>query len=142
MIHLIPCTEEIDAKGAVQNFVREHFYLDRLLRKIISDRGPQFSSKLFHTILKGLGIESAMSTTYHPQTDGQSEQWNQKIEVYLWMYCSQCRIDWVKWLPIAKFAFNSHKHSLTGYLPFYLIYGFEPQFHIPMLSSMVPTEDK
>ena len=73
IIHLIPCTEEIDAEGAADNFIREWFRLHGLPRKIISDRGPQFSSKLFRAILKGLGIESAMSTAYHPQTDGQSE---------------------------------------------------------------------
>ena len=51
--------------------------------KIISDRGPQFLSKLFRAVLKGLGVESALSTAYHPQTDGQSERWNQEIEAYL-----------------------------------------------------------
>ena len=83
-----------------------------------------------------------MSTAYHPQTDGQSERWNQEIEAYLRMYCTQRRDDWVKWLPIAEFAFNSHKHSSTGYSPFYLMYGLEPQFHIPMLSTAVPTADE
>ena len=93
-------------------------------------------------ILKGLGIESAMSTAYHPQTDGQSECWNQEIEAYLRMCCTQHRDDWVKWMPIAEFAFNSHSHSSTGYSPFYLMYGFEPQFYIPMLSTAVPTADE
>ena len=73
IIHLIPCTEEIDTEGAADNFIREWFHLHGLPRKIISDCGPQFSSKLFRAILKGLGIESTMSTAYHPQTDGQSE---------------------------------------------------------------------
>ncbi|PIL25513.1 hypothetical protein GSI_12424 [Ganoderma sinense ZZ0214-1] len=83
-----------------------------------------------------------MSTAYHPQTDGQSERWNQEIEAYLRMYCLRRRNDWVKWLPIAEFAFNSHVHSSTGYSPFYLMYGFEPQFHIPMLSMAVPSADE
>ena len=86
--------------------------------------------------------ESAMSTAYHPRTDGQSERWNQEIEAYLRMYCSRRRDDWVKWLPIAEFAFNSHEHSSTGYSPFYLMYGFEPQFHVPMLPTSVPTADE
>ena len=38
--------------------------------KIISDRGPQFASKVFIELLKLLGIKSALSTAYHPQTDG------------------------------------------------------------------------
>ena len=142
MLHPTPCTEEITAEGAADNFIREYFRLHGLPRKIISDRGPQFSGKLFRAVLKGLGIEGAMSTAYHPQTDGQSERWNQEIEAYLRMFCSRCRDDWVKWLPIAEFAFNSHKHSSTGYSPFYLMYGYEPQFHVPMLPTAVPSADE
>ncbi len=73
MLHLIPCTEEITAEGAADNFIREDFCLHGLPCKIISDRGPQFLGKLFRAVLKGLGIEGAMSTTYDPQMDGQSE---------------------------------------------------------------------
>ena len=57
-----------------------------LLDKIISDRGPQFASKAFVELLKLLGIKSALSTAYHPQTDGTTEQVNQEIEVYLSIY--------------------------------------------------------
>ena len=73
MLYLISCTEEITAEGAADNFIREYFRLHGLPCKIISDRGPQFSGKLFRAVLKGLGIEGAMSTAYHPQKDGQSE---------------------------------------------------------------------
>ena len=41
--------------------------------KIISDRGPQFASKVFIELLKLLGIKSALSTAYHPQIDGTTE---------------------------------------------------------------------
>ena len=83
-----------------------------------------------------------MSTAYHPQTDGQSERWNQEIEAYLRIFCSQHRDDWTKWLPLAEFAFNSHVHSSTGYSPFFLTYGYEPQFHIPVIQTDVPTADE
>ena len=49
-----------------------------LLDKIILDRGPQFASKAFVELLKLLGIKSAMSTAYHPQTDGTTERVNQE----------------------------------------------------------------
>ena len=93
-------------------------------------------------MLKGLGVESALSTAYHPQTDGQSERWNQEIEAYLRMFCSQRRDDWVKWLPIAEFAFNSRTHSATGHSPFFLMYGYQPEFHIPVLETTVPSADE
>ena len=142
LVHLIPCDERIDTDGAADNFVREQFRLHGLPRKIISDRGPQFASRLFKAVLRGIGVEGALSTAYHPQTDGQSERWNQEIEAYLRMFCSRRRDDWVKWLPIAEFAFNSHVHSSTGYSPFYLTYGYEPPFHVPAHPTTVPTADE
>ena len=97
---------------------------------------------MFCAILKGIGVEGALSTAYHLQTDGQSERWNQEIEAYLRMFCSRRRDDWVKWLPIAEFAFNSHVHSSTGYSPFYLMYGYEPQFHVLAAPTDVPAADE
>ncbi|PSS35394.1 hypothetical protein PHLCEN_2v1651 [Hermanssonia centrifuga] len=71
-----------------------------------------------------------MSTAYHPQTDGQTERVNQEIEQYLGCYCSYQRNDWVKWLPMAKFAINSQIHSAAGMLPFQAIYGYNPEFNV------------
>jgi transposase InsO family protein len=51
--------------------------------KFISDRGPQFASKAFIELLKLLGVKSTLSTAYHPQSDGITEQMNQEIEAYL-----------------------------------------------------------
>lgn len=108
MVHFAATDEEVDADGAAWNLIRDHVRLHGVPRKIISDRGPQFSSKLFRAVLKGLGIESALSTAYHPQTDGQSERWNQELEAYLRMFCSLRRDDWVRWLP--TFAKNLPSH--------------------------------
>ena len=58
-----------------------------LPNKIISDQGPQFTSQLFKELLKLQGIKSALSTAYHPQTDGTTEWVNQEIEAYLSIYC-------------------------------------------------------
>jgi hypothetical protein len=66
----------------------EHLYKGfSLPDKIISDRGPQFASKEFIELLKLLGIKSALSMAYHPQTDGTTERVNQEIEAYLSIYC-------------------------------------------------------
>ena len=128
LIHLIPCTEEIDSDGAADNFIREQFHLHGLPQKIISDHRPQFASKLFSAILKGIGVEGTLSTAYHPR------------------HTSACSVrdgatTGVKWLPIAEFAFNSHVHLSTSYSLFYLIYGYEPQFHVPAALTDVPATD-
>jgi len=53
---------------------------------VISDRGPQFVVGLTMKLNKMLGIETKLSMAYHPQTDGQMERTNQKLEQYLRMY--------------------------------------------------------
>ena len=75
--------------------------------KLISDRDPCFASKAFQELLKLLGIESAMSTAYHPQTDGATERVNQEIKAYLAIYCAQFPEDWPKALPTLEFTHNS-----------------------------------
>ena len=50
---------------------------------VIGDRGTQFTSNFMRDLTRLLGIRPNLSTAYHPQTDGQTEQINQEIEQYL-----------------------------------------------------------
>jgi transposase InsO family protein len=55
--------------------------------KMLSDRGPQFAAKSFRAMLSRLGVNSVLSTAYHPQMDGTTERVNQETEAYLAIYC-------------------------------------------------------
>jgi len=55
-------------------------------QKVISDQGSQFVSKFMKELCSWLGIERNSSMAYHLQTDGQTEQVNQELEQYLWLY--------------------------------------------------------
>lgn len=92
----------------------------------MSDRGPQFASEFTKNLLKGIGSEQALSTAYHPQTDGQTERINQEVEGFLRMFCNYQQDDWSKWLPIAEFQYNDKVHSGTGATPFFLNYRRHP----------------
>ncbi|MBW0507973.1 hypothetical protein O181_047688 [Austropuccinia psidii MF-1] len=69
-----------------------------------------------------------MSTAYHPETDGQTERINQILEMYLQLHVSYHQDDWNKWLPLAELAYNDSDHSSTKQLPFFTVYGRDPQF--------------
>ena len=79
--------------------------------RILSDRGPQFAAHSFRELLKLLNITSSLSTAYHPQTDGATEQVNQEIEAYLSIYCSNHPEDWHKSLSTLEFTHNSRRHA-------------------------------
>jgi hypothetical protein len=93
-----------------------------------------------------LGIKAHFSSAYHPQTDGQTEWMNPGIEHYLRAYSGMHQKDWVKWLPMAEFAYNNAIHSATGTSPFKCLYGRDPtmtpsRFHteVPEANDMADT---
>ena len=86
MVHFIPTIEKTTVKGLARLFRDNVWKLHSLPESIISDRGPQFAAELMQELNRMLGIESKMSMVFHPQTDGQTERVNQKLEQYLRMF--------------------------------------------------------
>ncbi|KAJ0441855.1 putative nucleotidyltransferase, Ribonuclease H [Helianthus annuus] len=90
---------------------------------IISDRDPRFISNLWQSMQKSFGSRLDMSTSYHPQTDGQSERTIQTLEDML----RACVIDfgngWEKHLPLIEFSYNNSYHTSIQAAPFEALYG-------------------
>ncbi len=78
--HFCEMTTTVTVAGAANLYLRNVWKLHGLLRKVISDRGPQFVTLFMKELFCLLGIEVTSSTTYHPQTDGQTERVNQELE--------------------------------------------------------------
>ena len=123
---IIPCTKTIDAIGTAKLYLDNVFRRFGLPKVMISDRGPQFASKVFQELCSHLGVKSKLSTAFHPQTDGQTERMNQEIEAYLRIYCSNHPETWTDHIPLMEFAHNVNIHSATRASPFKLLYGFDP----------------
>ena len=80
MVYFIPTTEKTSAEGLAKLFRDNMWKLHGLPESIISDRGPQFTAGIMRELNRMLGIESKLSTVFHPQTDGQTERVNQELE--------------------------------------------------------------
>ena len=91
---------------------------------MIVDRDAHWASIADHLCLQVL-----LSTSHHPQHDGQTEQQNQTLEIALHAYVMGSKADWVKWLPALAFTYNSTPQTSMGYCysPFFLLYGHEPR---------------
>src|SRR5271155_4638518 len=108
---LLPCAKTITSEQVGTLLLDNLYKRFGLPDKIISDRGPQFASKGFRELLKQLGITSALTTTYHPQSDGATERVNQEIETYLSIYCSSHPEEWLEKLPTLEFVHNNRQHA-------------------------------
>jgi len=94
MSHFVATTEKTMAEGLARLFRNNVWKLHRLPESVISDRGPQFAAGLIKELNKMLGIETKLSTAYHPQIDGQTERINQELEQYLRMYVNHRQNNW------------------------------------------------
>jgi len=127
MVYFIPATEKTSAEGLARLLRDNMWKLHGLPESIILDRGPQFAAGLIRELNGMLGIESKLSTAFHPQTDGQTERVNQELEQYLRMFINHRQEQWPEWLGTAEFAYNNKVHSSTQMTPFKANYGQDPR---------------
>ena len=109
MTYFVATTEKTLAKGLVRLFRDNMWKLHRLLESIVSDRRPQFVAEMME-LNSVLEIETKLSTSFHPQTDRQTEQMNQELEQF---FIDHRQKDWPEQLVLAEFAINNKTHLIT-----------------------------
>ena len=123
--HYSPCKTAITAPQLARLFMHDIVRLHGLPHNIISDRDPKFTAHFWQEFWKALGTKLNMSTAYHPQSDGQTENANRVLETMLRAVVDFDQTDWDEHLSAAELAINNAKNETTGFTPFYLYYGRE-----------------
>ena len=85
-----------------------------------------------------MGTDLALSTAFHPQTDGQSERANRTIQDMMRSFVNVRHDNWDELLPALEFAYNNSLQKSTGRTPFYLTYGMHPRTPAALLSEAKP----
>ncbi|GKA27150.1 ty3-gypsy retrotransposon protein [Tanacetum coccineum] len=83
-------------------------------------------------------VKLKFSSAYHPQKDGQTEVVNRCLGCYLRCMSGEKPKEWVKWLALAEFWYNTNFHSAINTTPYEAVYCQTPPIHIPY----VPGESK
>lgn len=98
----------------------------RLPERIIADRDKHWSTAFWKSVVSNYGSVMALSSSHHPQTDGQTEILNATIEQMLRAYIANDHASWPQWLSMLNYSYNSSVHLSTGYAPHFLLMGYKP----------------
>ncbi|KAL5742663.1 hypothetical protein ACOSP7_029395 [Xanthoceras sorbifolium] len=107
-VHFIPLKHLYTVITVAKAFINQIVKLYGIPKSIISDRDKVFVSSFWKTLFQLQGTSLNMSSSYHPQTDGQTEVVNRTLEQYL------------------QYSYNTAKYSATGFTPFEAVYGIPP----------------
>lgn len=133
--HFIPLAAIFTTQTVAEAFVIHILKLHGAPRSIISDRDPRFLHSFWKELHRLQGTSLAMSTAYHPQTDGQSEALNKCVEQYLRCFVVDSPHAWVSMLPWAEHWYNTAYQTSAGMTPFQALYGREPSFNSTLYSG-------
>lgn len=132
-VHFIAISHPFTSLSVVQVFMDNILKLHGIPATIVCDRDKVFVSQFWKELFMLHGTQLKMSTSYHPQSDGQTEVVNRGLETYLRCMVSECLREWNKWIALAKWWYNTNHHSAINTTPYEVVYGQKPPLHVPYL---------
>ncbi|MCO5607475.1 hypothetical protein L7F22_061671 [Adiantum nelumboides] len=115
--HFIPVQKQITAEQMAKTFLVTVFKYHEMPRSIVSDRDLCMIGLFWRALWQNLHLTLLFSSSYHPQTDGQSEIVNSTVLDLLKCYVSDNPVQWEHYLPLV----DNTIHSSTGKAPFEIV---------------------
>ena len=100
---------------------------------LMSDQGTEFCGKVIATMCSLLGVEKIHTTPYHPQMNGSAKRVHQTLQRMIGKLNPEKRRKWPAHIGSIIIAYNSTRSLVTGYSPYYLMFGCRPRLPIDLL---------
>jgi transposase InsO family protein len=123
VVHFIPVKTTHSRPQLAELYISKIVCLHGVPKKIMSDRGTQFTSKFWERLHETLDTQLHFSSAYHPQTDGQTKRVNQILEDMLRACALQYGRSWDKSLSYVEFSYNSSYQESLKMTLFEMLYG-------------------
>ena len=121
--HFIAIRSDWKVPKLARVYMKEIVRLHGIPKTIMLDRDGRFISKFWRELQGGLGTTLNFSTSFHPQTDGQSERTIQTLEDMLRACVLDRPTDWETSLSLIEFTYNNSWHASIKMAPFEALYG-------------------
>ena len=109
------------------------FSVFRFPQKLMSDQGTEFTGDVIAAMCKLLGIEKIRTTPYHPQTNRSAERVHQTLQRMISkLNLEKCQ-KWPKHIGSVLIAYNATRSQVTGYSPYFLMFGRRPRLPVDLL---------
>lgn len=122
--HFLALSHPYTAVSVAKLFFDNIFKLHGLPKTIVSNRDVTFTSSFWKELFTLHGTKLCFSSSYHPQSDGQTEAVNRVLEMYLCCFTYDYPKKWIDWLAWADY--NTSFHSSLKTSPFEVVYGRTP----------------
>lgn len=125
-------TKDQKASTVAKVLLEKYFVHYGLPKRMHSDQGRDFESRLVHEVLSSLGVEKSRTTPYHPQGDPQPERFNRTLLDMLGTLEPNRKKKWSQHIVHLVHAYNCTPNEATGFSPYFLMFGREARLPVDL----------
>ena len=121
------------ARTATEMLRNGYFGLFGAPAYLVSDQGKTFTGHLISNLCELYGVQKLRTSPYHAQTNGQVERMNQTIIRMIGKLEEDKKARWSEHLPEMLSAYNGTRSAVTGYSPYFLLFGRKSRMPVDCL---------